>query len=127
VAHTDDQLAECQTSFTRVDVKLEEHGRTLGRHAQILEKHAETLAGHDTMIVTQSEVVERLEVTNRQVLQELGATKLTAAAHSEKLEDVKSELVRMNDFYSKLIFLLVSALILLAGAKQVFEMLGGAA
>jgi hypothetical protein len=123
--HTDEQLGECQTSFTRVEGRLEEHGRTLGRHAQILEKHAETLAGHSTMIATQAEVVERLEQTNTKVLQQLGATQLTAAAHSEKLQDVKDELKRMNDFNARLIYLLVAALILLAGAKQVFEMMAG--
>jgi hypothetical protein len=78
------------------------------------------LAGH-------AEILERVETTNRDVLQQLGATQLQAAAHSEKLEDVKGELERMNAFYARLIFLLVSALILLAGAKQVLEAFVGGA
>lgn len=115
----------CREDFTRIDGKIDEQGRTLSRHAEILERHADTLAGHEKMLAAHSEILERLEQTNRDVLQKLGATQLQAAAHSEKLEDVKLELERMNTFHSRLIFLVVSALIILAGAKQVLDTLAG--
>jgi chromosome segregation ATPase len=87
---------------------LEEHGRTLMEHSQLLDAHSRALAA--------------LQAAQERHGDRLSALQTSVTTLGVEMAAVKEQLKQMNGWQIKLIFVLVAALIVLAGVQKLGDL-----
>jgi septal ring factor EnvC (AmiA/AmiB activator) len=100
-----DELGDSDEQTQRV---LAKHGRTLTEHTQQLDEHSRALA--------------ELRTEQKRHGDLLGALQTSIATLGVEVAAVKEQLKQMNGWQTKLIFVLVAALIVLAGVQKLGDL-----
>ncbi len=104
----------CEDRFERLDDRQGEVGRTLQEHGQTLSEHSQTLEHHGRQLA-------RLEEELGRQGDLLSQNQSTLAVLATKITSVEAELLRLNGWQMKLIFLLVIALAAIAGVTKLSD------
>ncbi len=101
----------CEDRFERLEDQQDEVGHTLREHGQTLSEHGQTLEHHSRQLA-------RLEEELGRQGDLLSQNQSTLAVLATKIGSVEAELLRLNGWQMKLIFLLVIALAAIAGVTS---------
>ena len=105
----------CDERFERLDDAQEEVGATLKAHGATLSEHSLTLADHGRQLAElKTELGQQREL--------LSQSQVALAGLVATVSAIKDDLARLNGSQMKLIFILVAALAVLAGATKIAEL-----
>ena len=104
----------CDERFERLDDQQGEVARTLLEHGRVLSEHGQTLEHHSRQLA-------RLEEELGRQGHLLSQNQATLAGLAATVGAVKDELLRLNGWQMKLIFLLVIALAAIAGVTKLSD------
>jgi len=104
----------CEERFEHLDEQQSDVGRTLQEHGQTLSEHSQTLEHHGRQLA-------RLEDELGRQGDLLSQNQSTLAVLATKITSVETELLRLNGWQMKLIFLLVIALAAIAGVTKLSD------
>ena len=104
----------CEDRFEKLDDQQGKVGRTLQEHGAMLSEHSQTLEHHGRQLA-------RLEEELGRQGDLLSQNQSTSAVLATKITSVEAELLRLNGWQMKLIFLLVIALAAIAGVTKLSD------
>jgi hypothetical protein len=112
---TDEINPGCTQRFAGIEGDVSEMKASLDSHAATLSEHTGILKQHEALL-------KELQAGQKSLSDVVTSSQMLLVTMQAAVDTVKTELARINGWQTKLIFVLVGALIILAGVQKLGDL-----